>query len=1224
MDVGGTGAGTVVVNQNGGTMAITVVGNITVRAGSTYQPPTGIFTISGNITNAGTFTLNAASSVVFDGNTTLSGANLVTFANGFTVNAGKTFANSQNGNIVASGKTATINGTFQVNQGSWTGSTGTYVYGAAGTLVFNNTSGAYGPIDNSHLYWPATNSPFNVTVAGAGGITMGVARTVNGTFQTAAAVNGASNLTLNGIGKINLGGFFSATPNWGPASTLIYNTGTVYGRNNEFANTGSVPANILISGNTTLDYPNGGALNAARTITGDLTIDAGSALYMDYGGFAVGQLSVNNLVLNGSLSLGAQAGGDLVVRGNWTRTGTFTPNSRAVFLSGASGNQTITGTTTFDYLIVDKAAGSVVLAGTSDIIVNQVLTLTNGIINTGNNNVITTNSAPNTIVRTNGWVFGSLRRAIASGVSTRNFPVGDATNYTPVSLDFAAGTGAGSLTVSTSVPNAAPAPGNPPSGSGISQTKYINRLWTISNSTLTTPSYSATFTYINPTDVVGGANTNALVVAINNGGVWSKPGVTSSVAPTVTTVAGLTDFGTFYLGETGCTPPSGLTYGTNPAIYCANVAITTNSPLFTGDAAISYSVTPALPAGLSLNLTTGEITGTPTTASAAANYLVTVTNACGFTSVNVNIAINDGPSITLSSAAGTDAQSICTGSGAIIPITYTIGNGGTGASITSGALPTGVTGSYSAGVFTIQGTPTSPGSFNYTITTAGGNGCPQNTASGSITVKASPTATFTKTMASACGGGSDGTITVTASGGVGPYGYSWTGPGGYTASTAAITGLGSGDYTIVISDVQVCTKTIPNITIWQAAPPALTNSGSSSGACGNTGSIILYGSNGVAPYTYSLDNVTYVAGNTFTGLAPGTYTGYVKDFGGCVTSKPNITVGSVAAMNVTAYTRGASACANDGSIQLFRTGGVNPYTYSLDNVTYQGSNLFTGLVGGTYTGYVKDAQGCVAPLPGITVAQAPPVAVTESHTNSSSCTNDGTFQLRPSGGQPGYTYSLNNIAYQAGSSFTGLAAGSYTGWVKDAKGCTASVPVTIGTAPAVTVTAYARPASSCASTNGSIQLFRTGGYGPYTYSLDNITFQLSNMFSNQAPGTYTGYVKDSRNCIGTLPGIFVGPNCGPRTATNNTQKGSVAIAVNDGLNIQAFPNPTTSEFTLMLSGYTNDKVLISVTDIAGREVYRTEGTGRQQYKFGTNLKQGMYLVQVLQGGKKQSVKVVKE
>lgn len=71
-------------------------------------------------------------------------------------------------------------------------------------------------------------------------------------------------------------------------------------------------------------------------------------------------------------------------------------------------------------------------------------------------------------------------------------------------------------------------------------------------------------------------------------------------------------------------PVNGFTYTTNPAIYSVALgAITTNSPAFLDPSATTFAVTPTLPTGLSIDSSTGEITGTPTTATPRAIYTIT-------------------------------------------------------------------------------------------------------------------------------------------------------------------------------------------------------------------------------------------------------------------------------------------------------------------------------------------------------------------------------------------------------------------------------------------------------------------------------------------------------------------------------------------------------------------------------------------------------------------------
>jgi hypothetical protein len=89
-------------------------------------------------------------------------------------------------------------------------------------------------------------------------------------------------------------------------------------------------------------------------------------------------------------------------------------------------------------------------------------------------------------------------------------------------------------------------------------------------------------------------------------------------------------------------PPANLSYSRNPVTYVVGAAIAPNTPTIVGNACtISYSVIPALPAGLTLDATTGVITGTPTAVTARANYTVTATNASGFTTTSLSIAVLD-------------------------------------------------------------------------------------------------------------------------------------------------------------------------------------------------------------------------------------------------------------------------------------------------------------------------------------------------------------------------------------------------------------------------------------------------------------------------------------------------------------------------------------------------------------------------------------------------------
>ena len=98
--------------------------------------------------------------------------------------------------------------------------------------------------------------------------------------------------------------------------------------------------------------------------------------------------------------------------------------------------------------------------------------------------------------------------------------------------------------------------------------------------------------------------------------------------------------GTGSSGSSGTNTPSSLSYSLNPATYAVNQAIAANTPSYSGGTPSSYSVSPALPVGLSLNTATGVINGTPTMATAAANYVVTAANSAGSATATISITVN--------------------------------------------------------------------------------------------------------------------------------------------------------------------------------------------------------------------------------------------------------------------------------------------------------------------------------------------------------------------------------------------------------------------------------------------------------------------------------------------------------------------------------------------------------------------------------------------------------
>ncbi len=131
--------------------------------------------------------------------------------------------------------------------------------------------------------------------------------------------------------------------------------------------------------------------------------------------------------------------------------------------------------------------------------------------------------------------------------------------------------------------------------------------------------------------------------------------------------------------------PSNLNY-TTPNVFAKTIPISTLLPTSTGGVIASYSIEPALPAGLTLNTATGEISGTPTEITAQATYVVTATNFVGTATANVVITVNDAPPSSVSYTTPNTIWQGCT----ITNLTANVAGGAATSYSVNPALPAGL------------------------------------------------------------------------------------------------------------------------------------------------------------------------------------------------------------------------------------------------------------------------------------------------------------------------------------------------------------------------------------------------------------------------------------------------------------------------------------------------------------------------------------------------------
>ncbi len=337
--------------------------------------------------------------------------------------------------------------------------------------------------------------------------------------------------------------------------------------------------------------------------------------------------------------------------------------------------------------------------------------------------------------------------------------------------------------------------------------------------------------------------------------------------------------------------------------------------------------------------------GTNTTGTfsniAAGNYSVIVTDASGCTSASTPAAVKTANS-TLATTVNVSSAKCNSASGAVLLVT------------TGGNAPytfqTGTT-KNNSGYFT--GLPS--GSYNFTIVDA--SGC-QTTASAKVD------STVDKILANAsvknayCGN-SDGSFTVTATGGTAPYTFK---TGTTSNTTGLFSGVKSGSYTVSVTDANGCSATNVVAAVRVDAPDLNIKTAVTRAICASkTGAILLTPSGGKTPYTFDGGTIKNQNGY-FTNLAAGTYNFTVTDSLGCP-AQIAVKVDTINFnLKVTPTVTDATCNNPNGKVAIVIDGGTAPYSYT--------STLpidLTKVVAGTYQIVASDANGCLSPSTNVAV-----------------------------------------------------------------------------------------------------------------------------------------------------------------------------------------------------------------------------------------------------------------
>ncbi|MFN5984813.1 MAG: beta strand repeat-containing protein [Fluviicola sp.] len=588
--------------------------------------------------------------------------------------------------------------------------------------------------------------------------------------------------------------------------------------------------------------------------------------------------------------------------------------------------------------------------------------------------------------------------------------------------------------------------------------------------------------------------------------------------------------------------------------------------------------------GFTYNWTPGNPTGdgtTSVTGLTAGSWTCTVTDANGCTNAT-NFTITQPTIITANISSTSTSCTINNGTATVSAIAG--GSGGYTYDWTPGT-PTG------DGTTSISGL--SVGTWTCTITDA--NGC-QITRNTNVTTTSAPSLTAASQTNVSCNGGSNGAASVnTATGGAGGYTYNWTPGNPIGDGTISVTGLTAGTWTCTVTDAGGCSSSV-NFTITHPTAITLTALSQTNVTCngGSNGAAhVNPASGGAGGYTYNWTpgNPTGDGTASVTGLTAGTWTCTVTDANSC-TASTNFTITQPTTLSLTVASQTNVSCnggSNGAASVNVATGGAGGYTYNWTpgNPTGDGTTSVTGLIAGTWTCTVTDANACATSV-FVTITEPTAIILTAISQTNVACNggSDGAASVNNAiGGSGSYTYdwSPGNPTGDGTASVTGLTAGTWTCTATDLSGCVGTVNFTI-TQPSTVINA---PLTSgitvCQGENSAIVNATATTSNTTTQSITiaiDVVAQPFELSSTSLPTSVSG----SPNIFGTgnMPALPIGAmvtgatfNYNGIQAISNSLQSDVRLGLTGSIN----QNWTAGTGALNSTGTFNYLSTISPTDV---------------------------------------------
>ena len=1108
-------------------------------------PTVAISATSGTLCSGQTTTLTAATANSYGWSTGATGntinitplTNTVVIVTG-TNTAGTCTASAQYSITVSPTPTLAISA---VSSTLCSGQTTTLTAATANT--YNWSTGATG---NSINITPLTNTVVTVTgtnTAGSCTATTQYSITVNPTPTVAiAATNGTlcsgQTATLTAATANSYGWSTGATGNSINITPLTNTVITVTGTNAAGTCTATAQYSITVNSTPTVAISaTSGTLCSGQTTT--LTAATANSYGWSTGG---GGSTINITPLTNTVVtvIGTNAAGSCTATAQYSITVNPTPTVAIAATNGTlcSGQTTtLTAATANSYGWSTGATGSTInITPLTNTVITVTGTNTAGTCTATAQYSITVNSTPTVaIAATNGTLCSgqttTLTAATANSYGWSTGATGNSINITPLTNTVITVTGT----------NAA--------GSCTATAQY---------SITVNPTPTVTIAATSGTLCSGQTTTLTAVTANSYGWSTGATGNTINITPLTNTVITVT--GTNTAGTCTASAQYSITVNSTPTVAIA----ASNGTLCAGQTTTLTAAT-----ANTYNWSTGA-TGNSINITPLTNTVITVTgtNATGGCTATAQYSVQVNPLPSLATTTVTNVS--CFG----------LNNGS--ATFTTSAATYTLAGNNVSGT---SATGLAPGSYTYTVTDA--NAC-NNTVSLSITQPTVLSSNAAITGSNTSCSTANGTASITIAGGTPSYTVNWD--NGAINNSNPAGALNTGPHTYTVTDNHNCTinsgtLNMPGVTGINTSAATQSNV-----ACFNgTSGAATFTTSGGSAYSYTLAGTTTTltaTNGTFSGLSSGTYSVHVLETNsGCVDNAVVSISQPTSAVIASAVQTGSVLCfGNTATVSVIPSGGTPNYTVTWQNSVATGT--LTSYAAGTYTVNVSDANGCVSSTQSFVVSgptQSLTATVTNTLSNTSCTSPNGSFTVTAVGGTPVYTYNTTNTS----GVFPGQSTGSHVIVVTDANACTYTLSSIIPGVPTPSVVSSLYTNVLCSGGNtGSAAVTVSGGTTPYTYTWTGGS-SAGNTLSNLTQGSYTVTVSDAGNCIVTKTFLITEPFPLNAVTTDITSpcvgqsNGSASIEVTGGTPNYTYVWNNNGSVNNTISGVYEGQYTATITDANG-------------------------------------------